>query len=36
MVKGSWRVVDALPVGVDLARLRREHGEAAKAFLETF
>jgi 8-oxoguanine deaminase len=36
MVKGAWRVVDALPVGVDLARLRREHGEAAKAFLETF
>jgi 8-oxoguanine deaminase len=34
MVKGAWRVVDALPVGVDLARLRREHGEAAKAFLE--
>ena len=34
MVKGAWRVVDALPVGVDLARLRREHGKAAKAFLE--
>jgi 8-oxoguanine deaminase len=34
MIKGAWRVVDALPVGVDLARLRREHGEAAKAFLE--
>jgi 8-oxoguanine deaminase len=34
MVKGAWRVVDALPVGVDLVRLRREHGDAAKAFLE--
>ena len=34
MVKGAWRVVDALPVGVDLVRLRREHGEAARAFLE--
>jgi 8-oxoguanine deaminase len=33
MVKGEWRIVDALPVGVDLARLRREHGEAAKVFL---
>ena len=35
MIKGQWRVVDGLPVGVDLARLRREHGEAAKAFLES-
>ena len=34
MVKGSWRVVDGRPAGVDLQRLRREHGEAAKAFLE--
>ncbi len=34
MVKGEWRVIDALPVGVDLARLRREHGEAAKVFLQ--
>ena len=34
MVKGAWRVVDALPVGVDLAPMWREHGEAAKALLE--
>ena len=34
MVKGSWRVVDGRPLGVDLQRLRREHGEAAKVFLE--
>jgi 8-oxoguanine deaminase len=34
MVKGEWRVIDAMPVGVDIARLRREHGEAAKAFLQ--
>ena len=27
-------VVDVLPEGVDLARLRREQGEAGKAFLE--
>jgi 8-oxoguanine deaminase len=35
MVKGDWRVVDANPVGVDVARLRGEHGEAAKRFLES-
>ncbi len=35
MVKGEWRVEDAHPVGMDIARLRREHGDAAKAFLET-
>jgi 8-oxoguanine deaminase len=34
MVKGDWRVVDGLPVGVDVARLRAEHGAAAKRFLE--
>ena len=33
MVKGDWRVVDGLPVGVDVAKLRAEHGAAAKAFL---
>ena len=33
MVKGEWRVEDGMPVGVDVARLRYEHGEAAKAFL---
>ena len=35
MVKGDWRVVDGLPVSIDIARLRREHGQAAKAFLQT-
>lgn len=34
MVRGSWRVIDGMPLGVDLGSLRREHGEAAKAFLE--
>jgi 8-oxoguanine deaminase len=32
MVAGRWRVVDGQPVGVDLARLRREHGAAARRF----
>ena len=35
MVAGEWRVVDGAPVGVDVAKLRYEHGEAAKAFLES-
>ncbi|MDD9909474.1 MAG: 8-oxoguanine deaminase [Ahrensia sp.] len=34
MVAGDWKVVDALPVNVDVERLRYEHGAAAKAFLE--
>jgi len=33
MVKGEWRVEDGAPKGVDVARLRAEHGAAAKAFL---
>jgi 8-oxoguanine deaminase len=32
MVAGAWRVTDGAPLGVDVARLRQEHGEAAKAF----
>ncbi|NKB51866.1 MAG: 8-oxoguanine deaminase [Rhizobiaceae bacterium] len=35
MVAGNWLVEDTLPVNMDVARLRREHGEAAKAFLES-
>jgi 8-oxoguanine deaminase len=34
MVKGAWKVEEGRPVGIDVAELRREHGEAAKAFLE--
>ncbi|MEM8814056.1 MAG: 8-oxoguanine deaminase [Pseudomonadota bacterium] len=33
MVGGEWRVVDGQPVGLDVARLRADHGAAAKAFL---
>jgi 8-oxoguanine deaminase len=32
MVKGSWRVEDGMPVGIDVARLRSEHGAAARRF----
>ncbi|GGE20648.1 8-oxoguanine deaminase [Aureimonas endophytica] len=32
MVKGRWRVIDGQPVGIDLARLRAEHGAAARRF----
>ena len=34
MVAGQWRVVDGLPVGRDVARLRLEHGAAARRFLD--
>ena len=33
MIAGQWRVTDGVPVGMDLARLRYEHGQAAAAFL---
>ena len=32
MVAGRWRVLDGLPVNVDIAALRREHGRAAERF----
>ncbi len=35
MVGGTWQVTDGQPHGVDTARLRHEHGEAAKRFLES-
>ena len=34
MVKGEWKVEDGMPVGVDVAKLRADHGAAAKAFLQ--
>ncbi|MBY5972451.1 8-oxoguanine deaminase [Ferrimonas balearica] len=34
MVAGQWRVVDGLPLGVDLDALRRDHGAAAARFLQ--
>ena len=34
MVRGDWRVEDGVPVGVDLGRLRQDHGKAARAFLD--
>jgi 8-oxoguanine deaminase len=33
MIAGKWRVTDGVPVGIDLSRLREEHGKAARAFL---
>ena len=35
MIAGEWRVIDGVPVGVDVQRLRFEHGEVAKRFLES-
>lgn len=34
MVKGEWRVNNGQPVGMDIAQLRAQHGEAAKAFAD--
>jgi 8-oxoguanine deaminase len=34
MIGGEWRVADGIPMGVDVDRLRWEHGEAAKLFLK--
>jgi 8-oxoguanine deaminase len=33
MIAGEWRVTEGVPVGMDLARLRYEHGRAAAAFV---
>jgi 8-oxoguanine deaminase len=35
-VGGRWRVEDGQPVGVDVAKLRRDHGEVARAFISGF
>lgn len=34
MVQGRWTVTDGQPVGVDVERLRSEHGAQARAFLQ--
>jgi 8-oxoguanine deaminase len=33
MIGGEWRVIDGVPVGINVERLRFEHGETAKRFL---
>ncbi len=35
MIKGRWTVEDGNPVGIDVARLRHDHGAVAKLFLES-
>jgi len=34
MIGGVWRVIDGAPLGVDIERLRHEHGTAARHFLD--
>jgi 8-oxoguanine deaminase len=34
MVKGEWKVEHGQPTGIDVAKLRHEHGAAARAFLQ--
>jgi len=33
MIGGEWRVVDAMPVGIDLSKLVADHQQAAKQFV---
>ena len=33
MIAGTWRVVDGMPAGIDVAALRQAHGLDARAFL---
>jgi 8-oxoguanine deaminase len=33
MIAGEWRVTDGVPHGIDVERLRADHGSAAKRFL---
>jgi 8-oxoguanine deaminase len=35
MIAGQWRVVDGLPLHLDVAELRAHHGAAARRFLDT-
>jgi len=34
MIAGEWKIVDCMPVHMDIARLRADHGAAARAFLD--
>jgi 8-oxoguanine deaminase len=33
MIGGKWRLIDGLPLDIDIAKLRFEHGQASKLFL---
>lgn len=35
MIAGRWTIADGAPIGIDLSKLRAEHGAAARRFLET-
>ena len=34
MIAGKWTVEDGMPVGIDIGKLRHEHGAVAKLFAE--
>lgn len=34
MIGGNWRVEDGMPIGIDIQKLRAEHGAAAAKFLD--
>jgi len=33
MIAGEWKVIDGLPIGIDVAALRAAHGAMARSFL---
>lgn len=33
MIAGQWRLVDGLPIGIDVEKLRKDHGQAAAKFI---
>lgn len=35
MIRGHWTVKDSMPVGIDVAKLRHDHGAVAKLFAES-
>jgi 8-oxoguanine deaminase len=35
MIKGQWTVKDGAPIGLDVGKLRHDHGAVAKLFLES-
>jgi 8-oxoguanine deaminase len=34
MIAGRWKVEDAMPLGIDIERLRHEHSAAARLMRE--
>ena len=35
MIAGEWKVIEGLPIGIDIDALRRAHSAAARRFVDT-